>query len=100
MLHKTYLLKMFVSPPPYSVLSVTSALCWVLLPVKNTKRKWLQKNNLLCQLWFDFLQFYENLFVAVEGLQPPNVQSKYGWIQGSELVDVYETLYKAGLGIC
>lgn len=41
-----------------------------------------------------------HLFVAVEGLQPHNVHSKYGWIQRSELVDVYETLYKAGLRVC
>lgn len=72
---------------------------------------------LLFQHQCDFLDFfwsvillpYENnvnikwgthLFVAVKSLQPHNVQSEYGRIQGTELVDVYEVVYKAGMGVC
>lgn len=41
-----------------------------------------------------------HLFVEAESMQPSNVQSEYGWIQWTELVDVYDTVYKVWLGIC
>lgn len=40
-----------------------------------------------------------HLFVAAKRHQIHNVQYEYGWVQGIQLVDVYEAVYKAGLGI-
>lgn len=60
-----------------------------------------QKNLASALVWF--LEKHQKsvyLFVAGKSLQPRNVQSKCGQIDGIEVVDVYERVCKAGLDIC